>query len=236
MYASAETDLFRAILHDKLMSLNVRLFFCFFFFYYSFSFSVISVYSTNKRKQASKQINKKREREVQQQQQQKNRNVMTLVNPNPTVFEPAADALYRRTTAELEAEDDDGVEDPIDAYEVFEMIRRIRDPEHPNTLEQLKVVEPSLITVNWKKRHIKVLFTPTVPHCSLTTLIGLSIRLQLDRSLPEFTKVDVYVTPGTHEQEEQVNKQLNDKERVAAALENRNLLNVVESCLNEFDE
>lgn len=160
----------------------------------------------------------------------------TLANPNPTIFEPTDDALLERTADEIAAEADDSVEDPIDAYEVFEMIRRIRDPEHPTSLEQLKVVEPSLITVNWKRRYVKVLFTPTVPHCSLTTLIGLSIRLQLDRSLPEFTKVDIYVSPGTHEQEEQVNKQLNDKERVAAALENRNLLNVVESCLNEFDE
>ncbi|CBZ23721.1 conserved hypothetical protein [Leishmania mexicana MHOM/GT/2001/U1103] len=159
-----------------------------------------------------------------------------LANPNPTVFEPTHDPLKGRTDAERAAEDDEDAEDPIDAWEVFEMIRRIRDPEHPNSLEQLKVVEPSLITVDWKKRHIRVLFTPTVPHCSLTTLIGLSIRLQLERSLPEYTKVDIYVTPGTHEQEEQVNKQLNDKERVAAALENRNLLNVVESCINEFDE
>ncbi|CAJ07067.1 conserved hypothetical protein [Leishmania major strain Friedlin] len=159
-----------------------------------------------------------------------------LANPNPTVFEPTHDPLKGRTDAERAAEDDEDTEDPIDAWEVFEMIRRIRDPEHPNSLEQLKVVEPSLITVDWKKRHIRVLFTPTVPHCSLTTLIGLSIRLQLERSLPEYTKVDIYVTPGTHEQEAQVNKQLNDKERVAAALENRNLLNVVESCINEFDE
>ncbi|KAG5510964.1 hypothetical protein JKF63_06465 [Porcisia hertigi] len=160
----------------------------------------------------------------------------TLANPNPTVFEPRYNSLKDRTDAERAAEGDEDTEDPIDAWEVFEMIRRIRDPEHPNSLEQLRVVEPSLITVNWNKRHIRVYFTPTVPHCSLTALIGLSIRLQLERSLPEYTKIDIYVTPGSHEQEEQVNKQLNDKERVAAALENGNLLNVIESCINEFDE
>ena len=33
-------------------------------------------------------------------------------------------------------------------------------------------------------------------------------------------KVDVAITPGAHMQETQVNKQLADKERVAAALEN----------------
>lgn len=156
-----------------------------------------------------------------------------LANPSPIVYDEVTHV--GRSELELAAERDDSVEDPVDAWEVFELIRRIRDPEHPNTLEQLKVVEPSLITVNWKKQHIRVMFTPTVPHCSLTALIGLSISLQLQRSMPPFTKIDVYVTPGTHDQEEQVNKQLNDKERVAAALENRSLLNVVESCIN-FEE
>ncbi len=44
-------------------------------------------------------------------------------------------------------------------------------------------------------------------------------------------KVDIKIRPGTHASEDQVNKQLNDKERVAAALENTNLLDVVNSCL-----
>ena len=35
------------------------------------------------------------------------------------------------------------------------------------------------------------------------------------------------ITPGTHSSEDAVNKQLNDKERVAAALENGHLLDVV---------
>ena len=65
----------------------------------------------------------------------------------------------------------------------------------------------------------------------MATLIGLSIRVQLLRSLPSRFKVDVNVTPGTHASEKDVNKQLNDKERVAAALENENLLRVVNQCL-----
>ncbi|CAD2222053.1 Iron-sulfur cluster assembly protein, putative [Angomonas deanei] len=161
---------------------------------------------------------------------------MAVSNPNPIVFDDFETPPTQRSAEELAAERDDSVDDPIDAWEVFEMIRRIRDPEHPNTLEQLRVVDPSIITVNWKKKHVRVNFTPTVPHCSLTTLIGLSIRLQLERNLPQYTKVDVYLTPGSHDQEEQVNKQLNDKERVAAALENQNLLRVVESCVYAFQE
>lgn len=38
--------------------------------------------------------------------------------------------------------------------------------------------------------------------------------------------------PGTHQSENAVNKQLNDKERVAAALENAHLLEVVQGCLS----
>eukprot|EP00955_Chlamydomonas_euryale_P040775 351806-Chlamydomonas_euryale.AAC.3 len=40
------------------------------------------------------------------------------------------------------------------------------------------------------------------------------------------------VTPGSHSAEAAVNKQLADKERVAAALENPNLLDMVERCLS----
>ena len=43
--------------------------------------------------------------------------------------------------------------------------------------------------------------------------------------------MDVAITPGTHASEHAVNKQLNDKERVAAALENDNLRGVVDKCL-----
>jgi hypothetical protein len=43
--------------------------------------------------------------------------------------------------------------------------------------------------------------------------------------------VDIFVTPGTHSTEAAVNKQLNDKERVAAALENPNLVDMVNNCL-----
>lgn len=35
---------------------------------------------------------------------------------------------------------DDSVPDPIDARELFDLIRDIQDPEHPLTLEQLNVV------------------------------------------------------------------------------------------------
>lgn len=78
---------------------------------------------------------------------------------------------------------------------------------------------------------ISVLFTPTIPHCSMATLIGLSIRVKLLRSVPQRFKISVNIHPGSHNSEEAVNRQLNDKERVAAALENSHLLEVVNKCL-----
>ena len=66
----------------------------------------------------------------------------------------------------------------------------------------------------------------------MATLIGLCLRVQLLRALPSRFKVDVYVSPGSHSSEHAVNKQLNDKERVAAALENPMLLDKVNLCLS----
>ncbi len=113
------------------------------------------------------------------------------------------------------------------------MIRDIKDPEHPHTLEQLRVAQRGLIRVDDERSLVAVNFTPTIPHCSMATLIGLCIRVKLLRSLPPRFKVDVNVTPGTHASEDAVNKQLNDKERVAAALENSNLLKTVNACLEQ---
>lgn len=79
---------------------------------------------------------------------------------------------------------------------------------------------------------IRVQFTPTVEHCSMATLIGLCIRVKLSNSLPERFKLDVTLSPGSHATEIAVNRQLNDKERVAAALENPSLLAMVCKCLN----
>lgn len=112
------------------------------------------------------------------------------------------------------------------------LIRSINDPEHPLTLEELNVVEQVRIQVSDPESTVAVAFTPTIPHCSMATLIGLSIKVKLLRSLPQRFKMDVHITPGTHASEHAVNKQLADKERVAAALENTHLLEVVNQCLS----
>lgn len=121
--------------------------------------------------------------------------------------------------------------------DIYDVIRTIRDPEKPENLEELSVVEENLIHVypagsSTEKFVANIEFVPTVPHCHLATLIGLCIRTKLDRSLvPGQVKLDILVKEGTHQTEADINKQINDKERVAAAMENPNLKKTVEECI-----
>eukprot|EP00656_Telonema_subtile_P005416 TRINITY_DN12467_c0_g1_i1.p1 TRINITY_DN12467_c0_g1~~TRINITY_DN12467_c0_g1_i1.p1 ORF type:complete len:157 (-),score=44.83 TRINITY_DN12467_c0_g1_i1:92-562(-) len=150
---------------------------------------------------------------------------MELVNPNPTVHTQGF--IPRKELKDT----NDAVRDPIDSLEVFDLIRDITDPEHPHSLEQLKVLSLDNIEVDDAAGRIQINFAPTVPGCNMAPLIGLSLRVKLMHSLPRRFKVDIHIVPGTHQSEDAVNRQLNDKERVAAALENPNLLNVVQRCV-----
>ncbi|GAA6091729.1 cytosolic iron-sulfur assembly component 2B [Tachysurus ichikawai] len=149
-----------------------------------------------------------------------------LENENPLIYQRSRERLLTAS------EEDEDVTDPIDDREIFDILLSINDPEHPLSLEELNVVEQVRVKVNDEESKVSVEFTPTIPHCSMATLIGLSIKVKLLRSLPDRFKIDVHITPGTHASEEAVNKQLADKERVAAALENAHLLEVVNQCLS----
>ncbi|KAK0087342.1 hypothetical protein PV325_001227 [Microctonus aethiopoides] len=120
---------------------------------------------------------------------------------------------------------------------VYDLLRTIKDPEKPQTLEQLEVVYEECVNICQPIPNgayvIRVEFNPTVPHCSLATLIGLCIRVKLERSLVMVFKLDIYIKEGAHATEEEINKQINDKERIAAAMENPNLRELVEKCILE---
>ena len=89
-----------------------------------------------------------------------------LDNVNPMLYDRTNDRVV------TDADFDDSVEDPVDVREIFDLIRDINDPEHPLTLEQLNVVTEEQITVDDGKSDVRVMFTPTIPHCSMATLIG----------------------------------------------------------------
>jgi len=141
---------------------------------------------------------------------------------------PVQYAVTKRRQRSASALEDD-VEEPIDAREVFDHIRGLRDPEHPLSLEALRVVQEELVEVG--DNSVAVRFTPTVPHCSMAALIGLAICTKLRLALPPRMKVSVQLTEGSHSSEQAVNKQLADKERVSASLENPHMMAVIGKCL-----
>ncbi|GAB0100365.1 MIP18 family protein galla-2 [Sergentomyia squamirostris] len=150
---------------------------------------------------------------------------MEIENINPNIYQKCGER------EKLSTDEEEGFTELFDTREIFDLVRVINDPEHPLTLEELHVVQENLIAVDNERNEVKVKFTPTIPHCSMATLIGLSIRVKLLRSLPPRFKVTVEITPGTHSSEHAVNKQLADKERVAAALENTHLIEVINQCI-----
>jgi len=133
--------------------------------------------------------------------------------------------------------DDDSVED-IDEQEIYDLISSISDPEHPLSLGSLAVVNLPDIKIlpptspGSPISTVVVEITPTITHCSLATVIGLGVRVRLEQALPPRYRVDVRIKKGTHSTDEAVNKQLGDKERVAAALENGTLMGVLRKMLS----
>jgi len=159
-----------------------------------------------------------------------------MANPSDTL-----DPFYLSDFSDTDS--DDSTIQPIDEQEIYDLIAPISDPEHPLSLESLGVVKlqdvhltsPPDPTNPASLSRVLVELTPTVTHCSLATVIGLGVRVRLEQALPPSFRVEVTIKKGTHSQAEEVNKQLADKERVAAALENANLMGILrkmmEPCL-----
>eukprot|EP01083_Nonionella_stella_P296072 1005931_1 len=127
-----------------------------------------------------------------------------MINSNPVVVDRSGDDL-----PELESDL------CILREEIFDIIRTIRDPEHLHTLEDLGVISEATILLSRSSEslklssedcpsiHVCVEFRPTVPHCSLASLIGLSIREKLRRVLlRDDLKINLAVEKGTHAQED----------------------------------
>ncbi|KAK3116396.1 hypothetical protein LTR53_003260 [Teratosphaeriaceae sp. CCFEE 6253] len=151
-----------------------------------------------------------------------------------------ADDLSSPEASEASSSDDDGAEE-IDEQEVYDLISTISDPEHPLSLGSLGVVKLEDIAIlpptspRSRISTVTVLVTPTTSACSLTTVIGLGVKVRLVNALPPRFRIDVRIKPGTSGTAGEVNKQLGDKERVAAAMENKSLVNVVNNMLATCD-
>ena len=139
----------------------------------------------------------------------------------------------------LDEDNIDTGDEPIDAQEIYDLVATMSDPEHPITLGALAVLSLPDISISptfpdrpsSNLQTVTVLVTPTIQHCSLATVIGLGVRVRLEESLPPRFRVDVRIKEGTHSTAEEVNKQLADKERVAAALWNPTLQSFIKKML-----
>lgn len=69
------------------------------------------------------------------------------------------------------------------------------------TLEQLGVIDLDAVEVDEERRKVKVSLTPTIPHCSMITLIGLCVKVQLIRLLPQYFKISIVLEKNSHIQE-----------------------------------
>lgn len=89
----------------------------------------------------------------------------------------------------------------------LDLLRTIKDPEKPQTLEQLDIIYEDCVNICQSTPSgisvIRVEFNPTVPHCSLATLIGLCIRVKLERHLVAVFKLDIFIKEGTHSTEQE---------------------------------
>jgi metal-sulfur cluster biosynthetic enzyme len=163
-----------------------------------------------------------------------------MENPNPEIEVNASqtsdllDAITIEHLKRMETE----LEDKVTADEIFSLVRDIKDPEHPElSLAQLRVVRrEDIIVHDGGEGNIVLEYTPTIPTCSVAVLIGLTLlrKLQLCVSRTKH-KIHVRIAEGKHVQEKQVNKQLADKERVAAAMENPNLSKLVREGVYKTD-
>lgn len=89
-----------------------------------------------------------------------------------------------------------------------DLLRTIRDPEKPNTLEDLQVITEESVQVQPFEVDgylIRIDFNPTVPHCSLASLIGLCLRGKIQKNVVERIKLDIVIAEGKHSTEEESN-------------------------------
>ena len=133
-------------------------------------------------------------------------------------------------------ENDNKIEDEIDNYEIFDLIRNINDPEHPYNLEELNIISIDDILVDNINRIIKVYFTPTIDNCGFASLIGLSIKKKLLNFISPRYNIDVFIKEPKNESDKNINKQMNDKERLEASNLNKNLIDFYKAATIDSEE
>ena len=138
---------------------------------------------------------------------------------------------------------------------IYEFIKDIKDPEKDCSIEELDLINEDWINISMNNNRssyttIKIEWKPTSKNCSLAVNIGLSIRYKLEKEINMLKenlknskfkydnssfryKIDIRLQKGSHNTETEINKQLNDKERYRAALENPQILEYIKNLTDE---
>ncbi|CAL6015735.1 Iron-sulfur_cluster assembly protein CIA2 [Hexamita inflata] len=140
--------------------------------------------------------------------------------------------LQAKHTVDARAQTHSAQYEQMTNEEIYKWVRLIRDPEHPSmTLEDLKVVNRECVKVDDLQNTVEITFIPTTPNCSMGAVIGLAIKVLLMRILPLRFYINVRCKENAHETWKSLNKQINDKERVLAAMSNENVMRVIEQSI-----
>ena len=68
---------------------------------------------------------------------------------------------------------------------------------------------------------------PIILHYSMIHIIRLMIKVKFVGNLPKSMKNTVKITPDTHVKQKDINKQINNKERVTISLESPNIAKIL---------
>jgi len=132
-------------------------------------------------------------------------------------------------------------------FSIFFQLFEIIDPEFPIVLINLKVLKLEFIKILFyipsQKLVYSISFFPTYGKCKLAPLIGITLfsayfKKNTMKKLVKlvitnwFIHFKVKLTNKDHKIGENITKQLNDKERLSAALENRSIRISVLKCVN----
>ena len=130
---------------------------------------------------------------------------------------------------------------PVSIF-VFTLLKNIKDPEFSYNLYNLDILSIEKILVENhninQNIHIGLLINPTYDLCTMSSIIGLSIRNILYNRLTQIVTKTIFpknwnwnyymiISPILYSNNLIITKQLNDKERVSAAIENISIRNIV---------
>jgi len=132
-------------------------------------------------------------------------------------------------------------------FSIFFQLFEIIDPEFPIVLIKLKVLKLEFIKIlfyiPFQKLVYSISFFPTFGKCKLAPLLGITLFSTYFKKTTMkklfklviakwFVHFKVKLTNKDHKNGENITKQLNDKERLSAALENKSIRISVLKCMN----